>query len=159
LEKLVFALLVISSTSVSAQQPSAERDPAGSQIRTTLRAFYFNLGHRDWNALTDDILAAKVVAHRSVPEALLIAADRARGHGPRPGALPTTAGNRLCASEASPLVDRAVITLDGDWAEVSVPHCAPLGGADEFRLIHFEERWRVVYIDLFQESVNVSADR
>ncbi len=30
---------------------------------------------------------------------------------------------------------------------------------DEFRLIHFEERWRFVYIDLFQQPVNVSSGR
>jgi hypothetical protein len=37
-----------------------------------------------------------------------------------------------------------------------VPRCtAALAGADEFRLIHFEERWRFVYIDLYEEPVSV----
>jgi hypothetical protein len=42
---------------------------------------------------------------------------------------------------------------------VSVPRCgAPLAGADEFRLIRFESRWRFVYIRLLEEPVIVSAD-
>jgi len=57
-------------------------------------------------------------------------------------------------------VDQAIITLDGDWAEVTVPSCAsPLAGADEFRLIRFEGRWRFVYIRLFESPVTVSTDR
>jgi hypothetical protein len=42
----------------------------------------------------------------------------------------------------------------------SVPSCAAApAGADEFRLIRFESRWRFVYIHLFEEPVSVSADR
>jgi hypothetical protein len=38
-------------------------------------------------------------------------------------------------------VDQAAIQLDGDWAEVSVPRCSGTSaGADEFRLLYFEER-------------------
>jgi hypothetical protein len=130
-------------------------DSTRAQIHTTLRAFYFNLAHHDWEALTADILAAKVVAHRPAPEAMVLAAeDRTRGLSP------TADDGVACSSGATALVDRAGITLAGDWAEVSVPRCtAGLSGTDEFRLIHFEERWRVVYIDLFRETVNVSTDR
>jgi hypothetical protein len=53
-------------------------------------------------------------------------------------------------------VERAAITLEGGWAEVSVPRCA---GADEFRLIHFDARWRIVHIELFQGPVKVTTDR
>jgi hypothetical protein len=155
----LLALLAISAARGAAQEPSAEVGFARAHVQTTLRAFYRNLAQRDWEALTHDILAAKVVAHRPAPEALIMAANP-RGRDPSGAAtLSTAAENLICASEAVPRVDRAIITFEGNWAEVSVPHCAPLGGADEFRLIHFEERWRIVYINLFQESVNVSADR
>ena len=56
-------------------------------------------------------------------------------------------------------IDQATITLDGDWAEVSVPRCTAPRGADEFRLIRFERRWRFVYIDLFQEPLHLSTER
>jgi hypothetical protein len=71
------------------------------------------------------------------------------------------AGEELaCPSNAAPLVDQAAITLDGDWAEVSVPRCAvAAGAADEFRLIRFEARWRVVYIDLSREPDPVQLAR
>ena len=146
-------VLVASTATAAAQQLPAQRDSA--QIHTTLRAFYFNLAHRDWVALTADILPAKVVAHRPAPEALVMAATpRGRAAGPSSAADDPVA----CSSNATALVDQATITLDGDWAEVSVPRCSAPAGADEFRLIHFEERWRIVYIDLFEGSVNVSTD-
>jgi hypothetical protein len=57
-------------------------------------------------------------------------------------------------------VDQAAIMLEGDWAEATVPRCtAASAGFDEFRLINFEERWRIVYIELYQDPINVSADR
>jgi len=57
-------------------------------------------------------------------------------------------------------VDQAAITLDGDWAEVSVPRCAGTAvGADEFRFIRFERRWRVIYIALFREGSPVQLAR
>jgi hypothetical protein len=49
------------------------------------------------------------------------------------------------------MIDEAVIRLEEDWAEVSVPRCrgaAP--GVDELRLLYFDERWRFIYTDLFQ---------
>jgi hypothetical protein len=146
--------LVLSAWTVSAtaQESPIQPDSARAQIHTSLRAFYFNLAHQDWEALTADILAAKVVAHRPAPEALVLAAASAgpSARGDEPAA---------CSSNQA-LVDQATITLDGDWAEVSVPRCtATLAGADEFRLIHFEERWRFVYIDLYEEPVNVSTGR
>jgi hypothetical protein len=52
------ALGVYAST--AAAQQSERLDSARAQIHTTLRAFYFNLAHQDWEALTADILAAKV---------------------------------------------------------------------------------------------------
>ena len=138
------------TVSATAQQSPVQPDSARAQIYTRLRAFYFNLAHRDWEALSADILAAKVVAHRPVPEALVLAASAA-SLDEEPAA---------CSSGQAALVDEAVITLDGNWAEVAVPRCtAALAGADEFRLIHFEERWRFVYIALFQEPLNVSTDR
>jgi hypothetical protein len=148
---LVLALVLSAWTaSASAQQSTIRPDSARAQIHTSLRAFYFNLAHQDWEALTADILAAKVVAHRPAPEAMVLAASAAASPVDGPAA---------CSSNR-PLVDQAIITLDRNWAEVSVPRCAAaLAGADEFRLIRFEERWRFVYIDLYEEPVNVSTGR
>jgi hypothetical protein len=48
----------------------------------------------------------------------------------------------------------------GDWAEVFVPRCGvALAGGDEFRMIHFEQRWRLVAIHLFEEPLNLSTER
>ena len=149
---LVLALLLSAWTAgATAQQSPIQPDSARAQIQTSLRAFYFNLAHQDWEALTADILAAKVVAHRPAPEAMVLAASA--------GASSVADEPAACSSNQA-LVDQATITLEGDWAEVSVPRCtAALAGADEFRLIHFEERWRFVYIDLYDEPVNVSKGR
>jgi hypothetical protein len=141
---LVLAALAVPTAAV-AQQAPMQYDSVRAGIHTTLRAFYFNLAHRDWEALTADILAAKVVAHRPAPDALVAAA-----------ALPSSAEAPPPCPETTPPVERAAITLEGEWAEASVPRCA---GTDEFRLIHFEQRWRIVHIDLFQEPMSVSADR
>lgn len=150
------ALLMMSAIPAVAQQRSAELESARPLIHTSLRAFYFNLARQDWVALTADILPAKVVAHRPIPEAL-VTAHTSRGSvgGVRPVAHPAR-----CPSEGTALVEQATIRLDGDWAEVSVPRCsASPAGADEFRLIHFERRWRLVYFDLFEEPPKVSSGR
>ena len=64
-----------------------------------------------------------------------------------------------CRSPATPAIVEATITLDGEWAEVSVPRCTEPRGADEFRLIRFQRRWRFVHIDLFQEPLLLSSER
>lgn len=144
---LVAALVLSAWTaSATAQQSPIQPDSARAQIHTRLRAFYFNLARGDWEAVTADILAAKVVASRSAPEAMVLASE-------------TSSSDVAvsCSPARTALVDQAVITLEGDWAEVSVPRCsAALAGADDFRLIHFEERWRFVYIDLHEEPVKVT---
>jgi hypothetical protein len=127
----------------SAQQvPPA--DSSRAQIQQTLRSWYFSLAHHDWNAVTDDILAAKVVAHRMAPAALLES----------PGVQSVAALDiRHCAAGETTLVEAALIRRDGDWAQVWVPRCtAGHSEGDNFRLIHFEQRWRIVYIDLYKES-------
>ena len=124
----------------SAQQvPPPESSRA--QIQQTLRSWYFSLAHHDWNAVTDNILAAKVVAHRLPPAALL------KKQEVQSAALEI----RHCAAGEAALVEAALIRLDGDWAEVSVPRCgAGFRRGDSFRLIRFEQRWRFVYIDLYE---------
>jgi hypothetical protein len=118
-------------------------DSSRAQIQTTLRSWYFNLAHRDWNAVTDDILAAKVVAHRVPPPPF-------RNLMVEPTATPTL---RECTGGQIALVEAAVIRRDGDWAEVWVPRCeASFMEEDRFRLIHFQQRWRFVYIDLYEEQ-------
>ncbi|HEU4681953.1 MAG TPA: hypothetical protein VFS51_09420 [Gemmatimonadales bacterium] len=156
--RTILALLALLFTSPVAgiAQQSDSPDSTRAQIRTSLRAFYFNLAHQNWEALTADILAAKVVAHRPAPAALVAAATSPNGaaHSWAPHL------RMACSPRGTPLVDQALMVLDGDWAEVSVPRCNTMDdGADEFRLIHFEQRWRIVYIDLFQQPLNVSTDR
>ena len=141
------SLLLAASSIAAAQRAPARRDSTRSQIQRTLRAFYFNLAHNDWEALTADILPAKVVAHRSAPEALAMAARSAEGSPVE------------CASPETPSIDGAIITLDGDWAEVSVTRCTEPRGADQFRLIRFDRRWRFVHIDLFREPLHLSTER
>jgi hypothetical protein len=145
----LLAGLVAATSTGTAQQPEAQLDSVRQEIQTTLRSFYFNLARRDWEALTADILAAKVVAHRPAPEELLAAGSRLRAQ-PAGGGLSLGDRPRSCPSDETPLVDQAKVTLDGDWAEVSVPRCAAQSGADEFRLICLERRWRIIYIHLFQ---------
>jgi hypothetical protein len=140
-------LLVAAASTAAAQQAQAQRDSTRAQIQRTLRAFYFNLAHNDWEALTADILPAKVVAHRSAPEALAMAARSAAG-------APVE-----CASPETPSIDGAIILLDGDWAEVSVTRCTEPRGADQFRLIRFDRRWRFVHIDMFAEPQLLSSER
>jgi hypothetical protein len=138
----ILLLLALTSGAVEAQQ-HVSGDSTRVEIGRTLRAFYFNLAHGDWEAVTADILPAKVVAHRSPPEAMA-------------AALPT----RPCSIATGPQVERSTILLTGEWALVMVPRCGlTVAGADEFRLIHFEQRWRFVSIDLFEEPLNLSAER
>ncbi|HEX3234896.1 MAG TPA: hypothetical protein VHR41_11910 [Gemmatimonadales bacterium] len=153
----LFLTLTTWSGKAAAQQQQILADSTRAQIQTGLRAFYFNLAHRDWDALTADILPAKVVAHRPAPEVLLTKAGAARDAAERSTKADDSA---MCPAGQAALVDQAGIILDGDWAEVSVPRCGGSpAGADEFRLIRFESRWRLVYIRLFQQPVNVSTDR
>ena len=147
---VLVGVMMASALLATAQQPLLTRaDSTQAQLRTTLRAFYFSLAHHDWEALTADILPAKVVAHRPAPEALVTAARLPDRPTKAAGSAPPADAPPACPSSAAALVDLARITLDGDWAEVSVPRCGgTTAGADEFRFIHFERRWRIVYIDL-----------
>jgi hypothetical protein len=140
-------LVIAATATAAAQQAPAQLDSTRAQIHRTLRAFYFNLAHNDWEALTADILPAKAVAHRSPPEALAMAASSAAG-------APVE-----CGSPPTPSIDGAIITLAGDWAEVSVLRCTEPRGADEFRLVRFQRRWRFVDIDLFHEPRLLSSER
>jgi hypothetical protein len=146
---LLATVMTIWAGVATAQSP-LQPDSARAQVQTSLRSFYFNLAHHDWEALTANILAAKVVAHRPAPQALVRAAAQADAASP-------AEVSAACSSRQVALIDQASITLDSSWAEVTVPRC-PVG-ADEFRLIHFDERWRFVYIALFREPVNLSTDR
>jgi len=141
------ALLIAVPTSGAAQQAPAPQETTEAQIQRTLRAFYFNLARGDWEALTADILPAKVVAHRFPPAA------------PGPASLPVAGQPGECVAAAAPPIHQATIRLDGDWAEVSVPRCSAVRAADEFRLIRFAQRWRFVYIHLFQELPHLSTER
>jgi hypothetical protein len=141
---LVMAALLVLGRSAAAAQQVAAADSVGAQIRQTLRAFYFHLAHGDWEAVTSDILAAKVVAHRERPEAL--ASDSPRLIG--------------CERAEAPLIEQSIIELSEEWAHVLVPRCRnAMTQGDQFRLIEFEHRWRFVSIDLWDEPVKLWAER
>jgi hypothetical protein len=151
---IALAMGLTTVSRATAQQPANPADSAQAELRSTLRAFYFSLAHRDWQALSAYILPAKVVAHRPAPEAIVAASTRPPG-----GVLPTASASATdpptCSSANEAPVDNAVILLRDDWAEVSVARCAAAAGADRFRLIHFEGRWWIVFIDLFREPAVV----
>lgn len=151
----VAGMLTFLTPPAAAQRAAVPPDSAHAQLRTVLRAFYFNLEHQNWEALAAYVLSPKLLERRTAPGDLqTVPRDRARG-SPRAAADPVA-----CSSGTSAMVDQAAIRLDGDWAEVSVPRCSVArAGADEFRLLYFEERWRFIYTDLFEESRNVSSDR
>jgi hypothetical protein len=154
---VVAGLLMALAWPATAQRAAVQPDSAQAQIRTVLHAFYLNLESRNWEALGAYVLSPKLLERRGAPGDLQTAArDRARTRASsRAAAEPTT-----CAASAPPKVDQAVIQLDGDWAEVSVPRCiGTSAGTDEFRLLYFEERWRFIYTDLFEAPTDVSTDR
>jgi hypothetical protein len=131
----------------TAQQAAIQPDSAPAQIRAVLRAFYLNLESQNWGALSAYVLSPKLLERRGAPGVQTAARDRARGRG----SSHTAAAPMTCPSSTSPMVDEAAIRLDGDWAEVSVPRCSGASvGADEFRMLYFEERWRFIYTDLFE---------
>jgi hypothetical protein len=146
---LTLAVLLTSlAPRASAQEATLPPDSARVEIRAVLRAYYLNLANENWDALAAYVLSPKLLERRGAPGGLDMAArNRTRGRGsPRPLAAPPT-----CPSSASPMIDEAVIRLDGDWAEVSVPRCSgPSAGVDEFGMLYFEEHWRFIYTDLFQ---------
>jgi hypothetical protein len=138
------AMLMALALPAAGQQAAAAQDSIEAQLRPVLRAFYFNLAHHDWEAIAADVLSAKVLASRPVPEGMLGSTDK-----------PVT-----CSPTIAAAVDEAVIQRDGEWAAVSIPRCdGASAGTDEFRLIHFEKRWRLVYLDLFEGADIASADR
>jgi hypothetical protein len=137
-------VLLAGALTLSALPAAAQQDSAASELHTVLRAFYFNLAHHDWQAIAADVLSAKILASRPVPERLIA---------------PSASSIATCASIGS-MVKQAVIRLEGDWAAVSISRCGiASAGVDEFRLIHFQRRWRFSYIALFVEPGIVSADR
>jgi hypothetical protein len=141
-------LLMSLALPATAQRAAIRPGSARTQIRAVLRAFYLNLESQNWDALSAYVLSPKLLERRGAPGDLQTAArDRARGRG----SSHTAPALITCPSSTSPMVDEAAVRLDGDWAEVSVPRCSgAAAGADEFRLLYFEERWRFIYTDLFE---------
>jgi len=141
----------------TAQRAAMQPDSARAQIRAVLRAFYLNLESQNWGALSAYVLSPKLLERRGAPGDLQTAArDRARSRG----SSHATAAPMTCPSNPSPMVDEAAIRLDGDWAEVSVPRCSgALAGADEFRMLYFEERWRFIYTDLLKHPPSRESNR
>lgn len=145
---LILGLLMAAPPPASAQTTATAPDSARAQIRLVLRAFYLNLASQNWDALAAYVLSPKLLERRGAPGDLeRVARDRTRGRSaPAPTAAP-----RACPSSTSPMIDEAVIRLDGDWAEVAVPRCSGAWpGVDQFGMLFFEQRWRFIYTDLFQ---------
>ena len=155
---LVVAGLMALALPGAAQQAAIQPDTAQAQIRTVLRGFYSNMESGNWDALAAYVLSPKLLERRGAAgDSQLVARDRTR----------TRASTRVAAAPVkcpssgnSPMIDQADIRLDADWAEVSVPRCrGGAAGADEFRLLYFEQRWRFIYTDLFEGPTNVSTGR
>jgi hypothetical protein len=144
----VAALLIAAARPATAQQPAVAPDTARAQIRAVLRAFYLNYESRNWDALAAYVLSPKLLERRGGSADLeRVAKGRSRTRrSSQAAAAPPT-----CPSSGSPMIDDAIIRLQEDWAEVSVPRChGEVPGVDELRLLYFEERWRFIYTDLFQ---------
>ena len=142
------ALGVIFARTVAGQQSAPMADSGGVEIRAVLRAFYSNLHTQNWDALSAYVLSPKLLERRGLPgEQQTAARDRTRGLASTISAAPP----HTCPSGASPMVNDAVIRVEDDWAEASVPRCeGSTAGADEFRLLYFERRWRFIYTELFE---------
>jgi hypothetical protein len=141
----------------SAQAAATAPDSASAQIRSVLRAFYLNLSSQNWDALAAYVLSPKLLERRGTPADLqMVSRDRTRARSsPAAVSAPTA-----CPSTASPMIDSAAIRLDGDWADVWVPRCDGRSpGVDEFGMLYFEQRWRFIYTDLFQEPPPETAKR
>ena len=143
-------LLMLPPRLATAQEVVIPPDSAESQIHGVLRAFYLHLESKNWEALSPYVLSPKLLERRGGPgDVQMVARDRERGRASSHSA----AAPGACPAKPSALVDDAVITLDGDWAEVSVPRCSGASpGVDELRLLYFEDRWRFIYTDLFDGS-------
>ena len=147
---LILGLLLTAAPPLATAQSTATApDSAGAQIRAVLRAFYLNLANKNWDALAAYVLSPKLLERRGAPGDLqVVARDRTRGRV-SPAALATP---QVCPSSASPMIDEAVIRVDGDWADVSVSRCSGVSpGVDQFGMLYFEHRWRFIYTDLLQE--------
>lgn len=141
-------LLIALAQPVAAQRSAVAPDSTQAQIRGVIRAFYLHLQNQNWEALSAYVLSPKLLERRGAPENLeLVTKGRTRTRGSSHSApAPPT-----CGSNSSPMIEEAAILVDGDWAEVSVPRCSGTSpGVDQFRMLHFEERWRFIYTDLFQ---------
>ncbi len=144
-----FVLLLSAATStLAAQEVSATPDSSvRSDLQTVLRAFYHNLETQNWDALASYVLSPKLMERRGVPaDSQLVQRDRTRSRSLEHAIQPPV----HCPVPTADLLDDAVIRIDGDWADVSVPRCSgTVGGVDELRLMYFEHRWRFIYTDLF----------
>jgi hypothetical protein len=145
---IVGMLLLAGPQSAPGQTPTIAPDSARAQIHLVLRAFYFNFASQNWDALAAYVLSPKLLERRGASgQAQSVAQDRTRSRN----SPPLVAAPETCPSSASPMVDDAVIRLDGDWADVSVPRCSGSSpGVDQFGMLYFEKRWRFIYTDIFQ---------
>jgi hypothetical protein len=139
------------------QETLSRPDSVDTEIRAVLRAFYANYQSRNWDALAAYVLSPKLLERRGAPgDQEMVLRDRTRGRASAASAAPP----RTCPSTSSPLLADAVIRVDGDWAEVSVPRCAgSFAGVDELRLLYFEQRWRFIYTDLFEPPATSATAR
>lgn len=147
---LAVGMLLALPRLLTAQTVVIPPDSAQPQIRAVLRAFYLHLENKNWEALSPYVLSPKLLERRGGPgDTQMVTRDRARSRGSSHAA----SSPRACPAKPSALVDEAVIRLDGDWAEVSVPRCSGASpGVDELRMLYFEDRWRFIYTDLFDGS-------
>lgn len=155
----VLALLLLApGIDARAQEPGSGPASAEQEVRVVLRAFYFHLSHRNWEALISHILPAKVTARwtPSQPRSTGSPAhddpslSQSTGlpvHGGPSNGTRGSAAEAECTSDARSRVEHATVILEAEWASARVFACAEgSGAADEFRLLRVLGRWRIVYI-------------
>jgi hypothetical protein len=143
-------MLLTATPRLAIAQDVSPADSAQSQIRAVLRAFYLHLEAHNWDALSPYVLSPKLLERRGSPgDSHGVTRNRARGSE----ASHAASRPKTCPAKPSAFIDEAVISLDGNWAEVSVARCSGASpGVDELRMLYFERRWRFIYTDLFDGS-------
>jgi hypothetical protein len=141
-------LLLTRLQTLNAQDAQTRSTPSAEEVRVVLRAFYFALAHREWEALMRHTLPAKVTTRWIMPDSLLTA----RANGPGPSRAGHGSGAEpACHADDAQRIAFAAVRLGPEWASARVPACADGSGpSDEFRFLRVQGAWRIVYIALRQ---------
>ena len=141
-------LLVLAFSCSRCEQRNAPRlhAEAASEalIRAEARAFYRDLGARNWPALLDHFWPAKVAARWEPPFE-----PRSREAPTRISAALVPAARGAPAQDCAPAdaaVSRAELSVAGTWARAIVPRCGDRD--DELWMLQLDGRWKIVRLVL-----------